>query len=127
MQEEAKLTDERKELQKWRKALPVASAYYEIITSIQNHQVVIISGETGCGKTTQVPQFLYEAGLHKTGMIGISQPRRVAAVTLAQRISYEVASVFSLISNTMSANSKGRSSVASSVTPSDSKRFGSQA
>lgn len=47
------------------------------------------AGETGCGKTTQIPQYLYEGGIGRQGIIGITQPRRVAAISLATRVSEE--------------------------------------
>eukprot|EP01041_Mallomonas_annulata_P003828 gene3828-7628_t len=64
----------------------------EIVEAINNNDVVIICGETGSGKSTQVPQFLYEAGYCTSGLIGITQPRRVAAVSTAQRVSQEMGS-----------------------------------
>ena len=61
---------------------------------IAENDVVILCGETGSGKTTQLPQFLYEAGYgsaaDRSGMIGITQPRRVAAIAMAQRVSNEL-------------------------------------
>ena len=61
--------------------------------AISQHPVVILCGETGSGKTTQVPQFLYEAGYtHKKGtvsLIGITEPRRVAAVSMSKRVAME--------------------------------------
>ncbi|XP_044419378.1 ATP-dependent RNA helicase DEAH13-like [Triticum aestivum] len=68
----------------------------EIMEAIYENTVVILCGETGCGKTTQVPQFLYEAGFGtsnragRKGMIGITQPRRVAVLATSKRVSYEL-------------------------------------
>ncbi|KDO26422.1 hypothetical protein SPRG_08225 [Saprolegnia parasitica CBS 223.65] len=77
-----------------RMQLPVCSSEQEIMEAISLHAVVILCGETGSGKTTQVPQFLYEAGYgfdeHNPGMIGVTQPRRVAAVSTAQRVATEL-------------------------------------
>lgn len=54
-------------------------------------KVIIISGETGSGKTTQVPQFLYEAGYTSNGhLIGITEPRRIAAISMAARVGEEL-------------------------------------
>ncbi|KAF0988634.1 hypothetical protein HZS_1277 [Henneguya salminicola] len=64
---------------------------------INENMCVIICGETGCGKTTQIPQFLYEYGYSnknaidfKRGMIGITEPRRIAATSMAERVAYEL-------------------------------------
>ena len=64
--------------------------------AIQNNSFVLLCGETGSGKTTQVPQFLFEAGYGtpnspNPGMIGITQPRRVAALSVAKRVAEEMA------------------------------------
>lgn len=57
---------------------------------IKNHQIVIVSGETGSGKSTQIPQYIVEADIVKDGlMIGVTQPRRVAAKSLAERVALE--------------------------------------
>ncbi|KAE8799948.1 putative ATP-dependent RNA helicase kurz [Hordeum vulgare] len=72
------------EVEKARRDLPIIMMEQEIMEAIYENSVVILCGETGCGKTTQVPQFLYEAGFGtsnragRKGMIGITQPRRVA-------------------------------------------------
>ncbi len=70
--------------------LPIVDRRKDIIEAIQNNQVVIVSGETGSGKTTQLPKFCIEAGRGIDGLIGCTQPRRIAAMTVAQRISDEL-------------------------------------
>ena len=64
-------------------SLPITAKKDEIVEAIRRHPVVIISGETGCGKSTQIPKMCLEAGRGSTGMIGRTQPRRIAAVTIA--------------------------------------------
>ena len=63
--------------------LPIITKKREIIDSIQKHQVTIITGETGSGKTTQIPKMCLAAGLGLRGMIGLTQPRRIAAISIA--------------------------------------------
>jgi ATP-dependent helicase HrpA len=70
--------------------LPVSSRREEIARAIQNHQVVIVSGETGSGKTTQLPKICLELGRGRSGMIGHTQPRRLAATSVAKRIAEEL-------------------------------------
>ena len=70
-------------------ALPILSKKDDIIDSISNHPVVIISGETGSGKTTQIPKFCLAAGCGIYGKIGCTQPRRIAAMTVSKRIAEE--------------------------------------
>ena len=70
--------------------LPIVDRKKDIIEAIANNQVVIVSGETGSGKTTQLPKFCIEAGRGIDGLIGCTQPRRIAAMTVAQRISDEL-------------------------------------
>ncbi|MCT2183878.1 ATP-dependent RNA helicase HrpA [Brevibacterium casei] len=70
--------------------LPVSAAKDEIAEAIRDNQVVIIAGETGSGKTTQLPKICLELGLGVEGMIGHTQPRRIAARTVAERIADEL-------------------------------------
>lgn len=70
--------------------LPIIQRKDDIIHAIKSHQVVIISGETGSGKTTQIPKFCLDAGRGIDGLIGCTQPRRIAAITVAQRIAEEL-------------------------------------
>ncbi|CAN1851424.1 Pre-mRNA-splicing factor ATP-dependent RNA helicase DEAH1 [Linum perenne] len=77
-------------LQEDRKTLPMYHYREELLEAIKNHQVLVIVGETGSGKTTQIPQYLHEAGYTKLGKIGCTQPRRVAAMSVAARVSQEM-------------------------------------
>ncbi|TCB57359.1 ATP-dependent RNA helicase HrpA [Acinetobacter terrestris] len=70
--------------------LPVTQYKDKLIEAIQQHQVIIVAGETGSGKTTQLPQIAMLAGRGLTGMIGHTQPRRLAARSVSQRIAEEV-------------------------------------
>jgi len=70
--------------------LPICSRKDDIVQAIVRHPVVIITGETGSGKTTQLPKMCLEAGRGMSGIIGCTQPRRVAAVTVAERIAEEL-------------------------------------
>src|SRR5687768_6474052 len=72
--------------------LPVVALRQEIAQAIREHQVVIISGETGSGKTTQLPKICLELQRGVNGMIGHTQPRRIAARTVAARIATELKS-----------------------------------
>lgn len=107
------------EVEEARLLLPIVAEEQPIMEAILLNSVVIICGETGSGKTTQVPQFLYEAGFgssdsgkysklhqlsiaHDTvdnpGMIGITQPRRVAAMSMASRVAHELSLTSSKVS-----------------------------
>ena len=70
--------------------LPIVDRREDILEAIGRHQVVVIAGETGSGKTTQIPKMCLELGLGVRGMIGHTQPRRLAARTVAERIAEEL-------------------------------------
>ena len=67
-------------------ALPVSARKDDIADAIRDNQVVIIAGETGSGKTTQIPKICLDLGRGRRGLIGHTQPRRLAARTVAERI-----------------------------------------
>ncbi|KAK9369200.1 Pre-mRNA-splicing factor ATP-dependent RNA helicase-like protein cdc28 [Lipomyces kononenkoae] len=74
-----------------RKSLPIYRYRDELLDAFHNYQTVIIVGETGSGKTTQLPQYLHEAGYTRDGKkVGCTQPRRVAAISVAQRVAQEM-------------------------------------
>eukprot|EP01138_Halocafeteria_seosinensis_P014745 gb/GECG01015053.1/.p1 GENE.gb/GECG01015053.1/~~gb/GECG01015053.1/.p1 ORF type:complete len:1494 (+),score=233.91 gb/GECG01015053.1/:1-4482(+) len=80
-----------KTVQKSRMNLPVCQMEQEIMEKIIDNDVLVLCGETGSGKTTQVPQFLYEYGYGLHGhSIAVTQPRRVAAVSMSRRVSFEL-------------------------------------
>ncbi|HEX4787410.1 MAG TPA: DEAD/DEAH box helicase, partial [Actinospica sp.] len=70
--------------------LPVSVKRADILAAIRDHQVVIVAGETGSGKTTQIPKICLELGRGVRGVIGHTQPRRLAARTVAERIAHEL-------------------------------------
>ena len=70
--------------------LPVIARRAEIAKAIEDHQVIILCGETGSGKTTQLPQICLDIGRGVSGLIGHTQPRRIAARTVATRIAEEL-------------------------------------
>ncbi|XP_032287366.1 probable ATP-dependent RNA helicase DHX37 isoform X3 [Phoca vitulina] len=79
------------EMQEERLKLPILAEEQVIMEAVAEHPIVIVCGETGSGKTTQVPQFLYEAGYSSdNSIIGITEPRRVAAVAMSQRVAKEM-------------------------------------
>ncbi len=79
-----------KTLREQREYLPAFAVRERLMQVIRDNQVIIVVGETGSGKTTQLTQFLYEEGYAKNGMIGCTQPRRVAAMSVAKRVSEEM-------------------------------------
>ena len=70
--------------------LPIVSHREEIIAAIKQHQVLVIAGETGSGKTTQIPKMCLQAGRGANGLIGCTQPRRIAAQAMVERVSEEL-------------------------------------
>lgn len=70
--------------------LPICARRAEIVAALRGHQVVVIAGETGSGKTTQLPKMCLEAGLAERGRIGCTQPRRVAAMSVSKRVAEEL-------------------------------------
>lgn len=84
-------TDSRENIQRIRESLPVFAVKSKLVQTIRENQVTVVIGETGSGKTTQLSQYLYEAGFcagHK--LIGCTQPRRVAAMSVAKRVALEM-------------------------------------
>lgn len=76
-------------IQEQRQSLPIYKLKKELIQAVHDNQVLVVIGETGSGKTTQVTQYLAEAGYTTNGMIGCTQPRRVAAMSVAKRVAEE--------------------------------------
>ncbi|XP_075692158.1 putative ATP-dependent RNA helicase DHX34 isoform X2 [Rhinoderma darwinii] len=73
-------------LRKERSSLPIFQYRQKIVQMVRDHQVVVVAGDTGCGKSTQVPQYLLAAGF---GHIACTQPRRIACISLAKRVGFE--------------------------------------
>jgi len=73
-----------------RESLPIFAFRDQLIKAVRENQVLVVVGETGSGKTTQLTQYLAEAGFTESGMIGCTQPRRVAAMSVAKRVAEEV-------------------------------------
>ncbi|KAM9613747.1 ATP-dependent RNA helicase DHX33 isoform 2-T2 [Morphnus guianensis] len=72
-----------------RRGLPIFQARGPLLSQLRGLDSAVLIGETGSGKTTQIPQYLYEAGIGRQGIIAVTQPRRVAAIALATRVSDE--------------------------------------
>uniref|UniRef100_A0AAZ3QKM4 RNA helicase n=1 Tax=Oncorhynchus tshawytscha TaxID=74940 RepID=A0AAZ3QKM4_ONCTS len=72
-----------------RKNLPIYQAKSQLINQLRQLHNAVLIGETGSGKTTQIPQYLYEAGIARQGIVAVTQPRRVAAISLATRVAEE--------------------------------------
>ncbi|GMI13900.1 hypothetical protein TrVE_jg109 [Triparma verrucosa] len=87
---EDKTMSEYDKIQISRKNLPVYAYREEFLSALKDHQVLILVGETGSGKTTQIPQYLHESGYTSYGKVACTQPRRVAAMSVAARVSVEM-------------------------------------
>lgn len=94
LEEKRRSSAYRLHLQGQRQRLPACRHAAEIVDTVENHQVVVISGETGCGKTTQVPQLILEAeiraGRGSHCSIICTQPRRISAIGVAERVADEM-------------------------------------
>lgn len=81
----------KEDIKATRQSLPAYKSRNPLLSMIRENQVSIIIGETGSGKTTQIPQYLYEDGFTANGkIIGVTQPRRVAAMSVAKRVAHEM-------------------------------------
>jgi HrpA-like RNA helicase len=78
-------------LQDARRTLPIACFEEQIVAAVRAHQVVLVAGDTGCGKSTQVPQFLLHAGFSR---IACTQPRRLSAMALCRRVAFETMNAY---------------------------------
>lgn len=76
-------------IQEQRRKLPIFDKRNKLLELIKRHKTLIILGETGSGKTTQIPQYIYSARIHENGKIAVTQPRRVAAISVATRVATE--------------------------------------
>jgi pre-mRNA-splicing factor ATP-dependent RNA helicase DHX16 len=92
LEQQLKAADAKaKSIEESRKMLPIYQWRQQFLNALEEHQVLIIVGETGSGKTTQLPQYLHEAGYTKNGLkVGCTQPRRVAAMSVAARVAEEM-------------------------------------
>ncbi|XP_069827908.1 probable ATP-dependent RNA helicase DHX40 isoform X2 [Dendropsophus ebraccatus] len=70
--------------------LPILRCKEELLQAATHHSFLVVTGDTGSGKTTQLPQYLYQAGFGEDGIIGVTQPRRVATISVAQRVAEEL-------------------------------------
>merc|ERR1719181_155389 len=80
------------EIEEQRSKLPAVMCEQEVVEMVLSNDVTLVSGDTGCGKSTQIPQFLYEAGVCSGDryLIGVTQPRRVAAISVSQRVGQDL-------------------------------------
>ena len=87
---ESRPLSHREKMLQGRKKLPIYPYREELLAAIKDHQVLIVVAETGSGKTTQIAQFVHEAGYTELGKVGCTQPRRVAAMSVAARVASEM-------------------------------------
>ena len=87
---ESRPLSHREKMLEGRKKLPIYPYREELLAAIKDHQVLIVVAETGSGKTTQITQFLHEVGYTELGKVGCTQPRRVAAMSVAARVADEM-------------------------------------
>uniref|UniRef100_A0A3Q4H2R9 RNA helicase n=1 Tax=Neolamprologus brichardi TaxID=32507 RepID=A0A3Q4H2R9_NEOBR len=80
----------KKSILEQRQYLPIFAVRQQLLNIIRDNSIVIVVGETGSGKTTQLTQYLHEDGYTRYGMVGCTQPRRVAAMSVAKRVSEEI-------------------------------------
>jgi pre-mRNA-splicing factor ATP-dependent RNA helicase DHX16 len=90
LQKIGRLADGKEDIAATRRSLPIFPFRQQLLDAVRDHQVLIIVGETGSGKTTQIPQYLYEGGWCKRGRLACTQPRRVAAMSVAKRVADEM-------------------------------------
>lgn len=88
--EEEIIQDSEPPILKERRGLPIFEYRDELLAAIRDYSVLIVVGETGSGKTTQIPQYLHEIGYTSHGKVACTQPRRVAAMSVAARVSFEM-------------------------------------
>ena len=69
--------------------LPISACKERLLRFVSDNDALVVVGATGSGKTTQLPQFLLDAGYDKKGIIGVTQPRRIAAISVASRVCEE--------------------------------------
>lgn len=87
---ERQTVERRAAIEAARRELPILNMEQELVEATAEHMFLIVAGETGSGKSTQLPQFLLETGFCKYGRIGVTQPRKVAAIALASRVADEL-------------------------------------
>ncbi|KAJ1749407.1 Pre-mRNA-splicing factor ATP-dependent RNA helicase PRP16 [Coemansia sp. RSA 1821] len=83
-------SSQKRSIREQRESLPAFACRDDLLSIISDNQVTVVVGETGSGKTTQLAQYLHEAGYTRYGMIGCTQPRRVAAMSVAKRVAEEM-------------------------------------